>query len=207
MGDLKGSSSPLQITTMVPSPIFLWRFKVCFQKRQTNLSIRLCKLVSFDEVYWKTLFRLFCFFSGLYVAARLVILCKFWMWIFAHLDLSIDVLTDWMGFSYENEYWPTRFVFVRSVSLLQSSSSCGKLRFVYSLYNLRRPLSLLVIFSRFVTIRPWWFGSGESTYGCSLKEVSIMPKSLISTITTSLIERCGRYFTSIFYIQRLQTQQ
>jgi|APAra0007618328_1042625.scaffolds.fasta_scaffold06395_1 hypothetical protein len=28
MGDLKGSNSPLHITTMVPSPIFLWRFKV-----------------------------------------------------------------------------------------------------------------------------------------------------------------------------------
>jgi len=46
----------------------------------------------------------------------------------------------------------------------------------------------------FEYFRQWWFGCGEWTYGCSLKEVLIIPKSLILIITTLLIERCGRYF-------------
>ncbi|KAG5414250.1 hypothetical protein IGI04_001817 [Brassica rapa subsp. trilocularis] len=75
MGDLKGSSSPLQITTMVPSPIFLWRFKVVL----FLLWALCCCKIGWDSVM-RDLRDLFLYEAFLYYNPLLLVTMMVWLW-------------------------------------------------------------------------------------------------------------------------------
>ncbi|KAF3554169.1 hypothetical protein F2Q69_00015928 [Brassica cretica] len=77
-GDLKGSSSPLQITTMVPSPIFLWRFKVVLF---LFWSLCCCK-IGWDSVMRMSidLRDLFLYEAFLYYNPLLLVTMMVWLW-------------------------------------------------------------------------------------------------------------------------------
>ncbi|CAG7892833.1 unnamed protein product [Brassica rapa] len=78
MGDLKGSSSPLQITTMVPSPIFLWRFKVVL----FLLWALCCCKIGWDSVMRMSidLRDLFLYEAFLYYNPLLLVTMMVWLW-------------------------------------------------------------------------------------------------------------------------------
>ncbi|KAF3581487.1 hypothetical protein DY000_02033278 [Brassica cretica] len=77
-GDLKGSSSPLQITTMVPSPIFLWRFKVVLF---LFWALCCCK-IGWDSVMRMSidLRDLFLYEAFLYYNPLLLVTMMVWLW-------------------------------------------------------------------------------------------------------------------------------
>ncbi|KAL1224876.1 Phosphate transporter PHO1-2 [Cardamine amara subsp. amara] len=78
MGDLKGSSSPLHITTMVPSPIFLWRFKVVLF---LFWALCCCK-IGWDSVMRMSidLRDLFLYEAFLYYNPLLLVTMMVWLW-------------------------------------------------------------------------------------------------------------------------------
>lgn len=182
-----------------------------------DFNLRVCitvKLIcfiwsSFYFVHCIKLFRFFCFFFGLCVAARWVL---FVFEFICGVLRTLIILWTFDCILFEQIGWD---------SVMRMSIDLRDL-FLYEAFLYYNPLllvvswestlfwSLLDLFFCFLIIclalwpfeyfRRWWFGCGEWTYGCSLKEVLIMPKSLISTITTLLIERCGRYLSLIIYL-------